>query len=195
MHKILFKKKASLSLSINFIVMLILSLIMLGLGVTFLYQIVTGTSGIKDSLDEDAKREIERILLNTNEVVAFPYYKADIQRGGRDVLGVGIRNNISDGATFELQITCKKAFKNNLDFDTICDTDVGADCNNDCGPDKIWTHVNDDDITIDYLNQQVIPIFITVEKDVIPGMYLYNLRVKGNRQQHGLERTFVVNVI
>jgi hypothetical protein len=183
-------KNAGLQLSVNFLVMFILGIIMFALGMAFLYQIVFGIDPIKKGLDERTKVEIRNILSNTNQLVVLPYYKIDIKRGKGNILGVGIRNNLtsSSEANFQLLINCEKAFKNNVNFEPIC-----VDCAiHSCNLNWVVYHESK---TIGRHKYDVIEVPIVVPKDVESGLYIFKLRATALGVSYGSERTFIVNVI
>jgi hypothetical protein len=183
MRNLVNNKKGSLQLSVNFLVMFILAIIMLALGMAFLYQIVNGLDPIKKGLDTKIEREIKTILLDTNQIVALPYYKIDVKRGKNALLGVGIKNNQTASSNFILETTCEKAFKNNINFDEISLISCGG-----------WVYPPEAK-NIEPLKFEIIEIPIVVPKNAEPGMYIFKLQAKNPSSNYGPRRTFIINVI
>ena len=97
-------KKGAIGLSINTLVIIIISIVILSGGVGLLYKFVGGSEEIKEQLDARTSAELERLLVNQGQRVALPLHKAVVPRGESHVFGLGIMN-IGEGEVFRVEIT------------------------------------------------------------------------------------------
>ncbi len=88
----LFKKKASLEISIQAIVIVVLAMTLLGLGLGFIRKQFTGLSNIQEEVSEQVKQKILDDLISGDKKVSFPRTEIVIDKGGSQILTVGIRN-------------------------------------------------------------------------------------------------------
>ena len=101
MKKII-KHKRGFELSINFIVMVILSLAMLGVGFYFAKNIFIQTYDIGQQLDDQTKSQIESKLRDPASLVAIGINQKSIKRGDHDIFGVGVANRNKEEGYFYL---------------------------------------------------------------------------------------------
>ncbi len=98
-------KKAAVELSMNFLVVIILSLVILAGGIALLYKFIGGV-GI-DTLvliDDQTRIETEQ-LLDDGSVVALPYIAKTLKRGEDFVFGLGVLNiREGDKLTFSVGV-------------------------------------------------------------------------------------------
>ena len=101
------KKKASLNLSINAIVVLILAITMLGLGLTFMRNIFGGaTKEFTKVSGEVEKQMIEQMKESTN-VVSLSRPKIAIKVGEKEQIFLGLKNDEQSEKAFKIEaITC-----------------------------------------------------------------------------------------
>jgi hypothetical protein len=94
------RKRGSLNLSINAIVVLILAITMLGLGLAFMRNIFGGaTEEFQKTSGEIEKQMIEQ-MEETNKVVSLSRPKVEIEIGERDQIFIGLKNDQQDGTEF-----------------------------------------------------------------------------------------------
>jgi len=97
------KKRAALELSINFIVIIIISLVVLGMGIYLVNRFVSEASDIKEELDIETEKQIMG-LLSSGDRVAFPINKKTIAKGHGEVFGLGIFNVLEGEKTFKVEL-------------------------------------------------------------------------------------------
>ena len=97
------KKRAAIELSVNFIVIIIISLVVLGMGVYLVNRFVSEASDIKEELDIETEKQIMD-LLSSGDRVAFPINKKTIAKGHGEVFGLGIFNILGEEKTFTVDL-------------------------------------------------------------------------------------------
>ena len=88
----LFNKKASLEISIQAIVIVVLAMTLLGLGLGFIRKQFSGITNLQEEVSEQVKQKILDDLISGDKKVSFPRTDIAIDKGGSQVLTVGIRN-------------------------------------------------------------------------------------------------------
>ncbi len=101
----LFNKKASLEMSIQAIVIVVLAMTLLGLGLGFIRGMFKGITGVQEQITEDVRAKIGRQLIDTQEKVAFPRSEITIKRGDSVVVDVGIRNKENAELVYRMSFT------------------------------------------------------------------------------------------
>jgi len=90
-------------LSINFIVILILALAVLGIGFNLSYRFLKKAETMKAQLDAQTEAQIESYLA-AGEIVTIPITKKMISDGGA-VFGLGVLNILGE-QTFSIEVEC-----------------------------------------------------------------------------------------
>jgi hypothetical protein len=161
------------------LVIIILSLVVFGIGVQITYKILYGANKMADDLDSQTIAEIEKILRNANTPVVIPYNKITIQRGGNDIIGIGLKNIHPEARYFKMDVTCLKGF--NTANEQICDETNEVSCEKICN--KWWMDTKRC-IPIDKKEKIVDSILINVPKrDVESGLYIFTLTVEAYKER------------
>lgn len=101
------KKRGSLNLSINAIVILILAITMLGLGLTFMREIFGGATEEFTKVSGTVEKQMIDQMRESNSVIELSRPVVDIKIGDQDQLFIGLRNDQQDTLNFEINsITC-----------------------------------------------------------------------------------------
>lgn len=166
-------RKRGFELSINFLIVVILSIALLFMGVIFFNKILKGATDIKESYDQRTEEELEALMLQ-GERVAIPFVKKETRKGGKVIFGLGIYNTKDDATSynFRVDIQCSTAF-------------VGTEPKNYCdsyfsGGDNIIYYTKDpntDDITIKNNERHKMPIAITFPTNAEVATYVFNVCV------------------
>jgi len=85
------KDKRGIELSVNMLVAIIISLVILGLGVSFLFKLMDKAEYIYEDLDERTNQELDR-LISMGQKVSLPYNKVNLYGGEVHIFGLGIKN-------------------------------------------------------------------------------------------------------
>jgi len=107
--------KKGIELSLNFLVVMILSIFIMVGGITFTYKFLIVVDERENEIDEQTKRQIESLLMD-GHMVAIPIDTIKIKRGGHDTFGLGIYNILKDGSKdFRIAVSFKQAYDRNGD--------------------------------------------------------------------------------
>ncbi|MEW5897087.1 MAG: hypothetical protein AB1668_05315 [Nanoarchaeota archaeon] len=183
------QKQAALSLSMEVLVVIIISIVILVGGISLLYKFIGGAEDIKGELDRKTQDELERLLVDQGMRVALPLHAADVQRGENHVFGLGILNTFNSRQGFIIQIALKKVVDETQ-------KDITSQVNS---ADVIkWALYNADPIFLDPVEHRKEPILINVPKDAIKGQFIFSALVRANIDgkdiAYGNPQTFIVNV-
>jgi hypothetical protein len=153
------KGKRALELSINFLVIIIFSLGILGLSVALFNKFFRGAQDIQENYDKQTEEEMEKLLL-AGKKVAIPFIRKEVQPGESAVFGLGILSVRSAATTYYITVDCAKAFDPSGGF---------LACN-------LWqTAVNNP--LLQNNEQAKIPIVIPTEHHTQRGTYIFNVAV------------------
>ena len=111
-------KKASLEISIQAIVIVVLAMTLLGLGLGFIRGMFKGITGVQEQITEDVRAKIGRQLIESEEKVAFPRSEITIKRGDSIVFDVGIRNKENAELKYKMKFNAVSVAPANLILDT-----------------------------------------------------------------------------
>ncbi len=167
-------RKGAIELSINMLVVIIISLVVLAGGITLLYKFLAGAEGFKADLDSQTEEQIERMLLQEGKIVALPTNKAILPRGEQKTFGLGVMN-IGKLETFTVFISPSSPgyFPQ-----------VGSPQDNP--PTNSWVLFDSSAFPLEQQEQHNVAILISVPKDAENGIYLFDVSVrKGDGQPYG----------
>lgn len=193
-------KSAAVELSVNMIVITVLSLIVLGIGFYLVTNIFTTANEYKQQLDEQTKDNIITSLRESGELISLPITKYTVQRKGVETIGVGIYNNAGASQTFYVKIECTEAIAK--DKTELCAKNNGVPCNIEatsfCSD---WITKGFDKETIKNKESTVEELFVIVPQDAPSGIFGYIVKVcTGNEcdatgaTQYGPSKKFYVTV-
>jgi organic radical activating enzyme len=114
------KNKKGIELSVNMLVAIIISLVILGLGVSFLFDLMDKANKLYVDLDTETEKELDR-LINMGQKVSLPFNKVSLNGGEEHIFGLGIKNIASiDGFKVNLELSKSIDEENNeIDVDTL----------------------------------------------------------------------------
>ncbi|MBI2572651.1 hypothetical protein HYV86_02215 [Candidatus Woesearchaeota archaeon] len=96
--------KGSIELSLNTLVVVIISVVILSGGVTLLYKFVTQAEDTKAQLDARTIQAIEDMVVDQGKQVALPFHTAKVERGQVHAFGVGVLNIYPEDTSFEISV-------------------------------------------------------------------------------------------
>ena len=170
--------KGAIGLSINTLVVIIISLVVLGGGITLLFQFITGAEEIKGNLDAKTDSELERLLIDQGKQVALPLHSASLYGGDSHVFGLGILNiDGTTGTSFMIEVEAK-SHPNTITADEIFSWLLF-----DAGPHKIAEAQHHKE-----------PILVTVPEEAPKGQYVFKATVKKGASVYPNPQTFTVTV-
>lgn len=98
------KKKGSLELSINTIVIVVLALTLLGLGLAFIRGQIQNISGTTGAVQEQIKQQILDDLRTGNKPLSFPTNEISLQSKDQTNLAIGVKNTGDSTLRFKIII-------------------------------------------------------------------------------------------
>ena len=101
------KKKASLNLSINAIVVLILAITMLGLGLTFMRNIFGGAAKEFTKVSGEVEKQMIEQMKESSKVVSLSRPKIEVKVGEQEQIFIGLKNDEQSDKEFQIEnINC-----------------------------------------------------------------------------------------
>lgn len=101
----LFNKKASLEISIQAIVIIVLAMTLLGLGLGFIRGLFKNIGSTTQDVTEQVKQRILDDLITGDRKVSFPKTEISVDKGGSEVLSIGIRNKGDSTLKYKMDFT------------------------------------------------------------------------------------------
>lgn len=148
--------KKGIQLSINFLVVMILSLVLFGSGMFIFSKIMSEGAKIQQDLDSQTLSQLDA-LMDDGSLIVFPRERITINRGDAGTLPLGILNELSEGS-FHIELSASGSNPSG-DFE-LSDIGVLADY------DGIET------------NEKIHAlIIISVPKNAAKGQYAFNVDV------------------
>lgn len=102
-----FSKKASLNLSIEAIVVVVIAFTVLGLGLGFVKSQIGDISKTSSSVQEQISQQILDDLRTGNKKLSFPATKLTLETGEESVQAIGVKNTDDAEVTLSLKFSVK----------------------------------------------------------------------------------------
>jgi len=96
--------KKAIELSVNFIVIIIISMVVFGMGLFFANKLFKEAENIKQSLDESSERQIIA-LLDSGQRLVMPIDNKVVEKGESYVFGLGVLNILGGTRVFEVTLS------------------------------------------------------------------------------------------
>ncbi|PIN74369.1 hypothetical protein COV20_00400 [Candidatus Woesearchaeota archaeon CG10_big_fil_rev_8_21_14_0_10_45_16] len=176
-------KKGAIGFSVNLLVTIIISLVILGAGITLLYQFIGGAEDIQTGLDERSEQELERLLTNQGQQVAISLHTTTIERGQSHVFGIGILN-IGEARDFTVTIEPPQQVIVNNQAQPLAE------------PDKTltWLLYDPGPFHLSQNENTKEAILIKPDTAAITGQYIFTVRVFAGEDQYGNVQKIYVTV-
>ena len=176
-------KKGAIELSINMLVVIILSLIILAGGIALLYKFLGNAQELKATLDARTEEEIQNLLLQEGKQVALPQNKAMIKRGEQKTFGLGVLNS---GAPETFMVFVNPSSPNYISLDGIEEENLAV---------SSWVLYDNSPIQLDEQGSYSVAILVVVPADAVSGTYLFDVVVqRSNGQRYGPIQKIQVDV-
>jgi len=149
-------KKAAVELSINFIVILIISIVIFSSGIALTLKFFKSVNEFKTSLDTKTDQAIEDSLRSSS--VTVPFSNKNANRDEYRVYWLGVKNILKQDARFNFTVINLKAPIGTSEF----------------------LPVTYESSVFDLSDNQIhkVPIIVAVPKDANPGTYSYSVKVQ-----------------
>jgi|SRR3989338_5868985 len=164
------QKRGAVELGINTLVVIIISIVILGGGITLLYKFIGGAEDIKRQLDARTEDEITRLLVDQGKQIALPRHIAEIPRGEAHTFGLGILNIYKDANQFTIKVTLDKALNEQ-------GQDLALTARAQHQISESWLLYNQEPINIAEGEHRSEGIFVEVPQEAAKGTYIFNVQV------------------
>lgn len=168
--------KKGIELSINFLVIIIISLVMLSLGIYLIRQFFVTTEEMRITIDTQTEAQIST-LLEHGELVALPINKKTIPSAKQAIFGLGILN-IGESAEFKVEIEFKEGYTKTGDLIP------GVNGTEWLFYSTELFHLAPNERKSDF------PILVRVPATP-KGTYIFNINVTANDKQYGIHKMYV----
>ena len=159
------KNKRGIELAVNFFVIMIISLVILGMGIYLVSLFFKTTEELKTNLDEQTSKEIQKILFEGKRV-AIPLSNTELKRGKGHTFGLGILNILGETKNFKVHIGDGPIIKSD-------NTQINEDQNG-------YTpleHIQDNIKEIQNNEQEITGVPVRVPRSAQLGTYVLNVYV------------------
>ncbi len=165
-------KKGAIELSVNMLVVIIISVVILAGGIALLYQLLGQAEVLERDLDSRTKEELQRLLLQEGKQVALPWNKVMIKRGEQNSFGLGILNS---GILESFTVLINPALFIPPEGEPQEDP-----------PTASWVLYDNEPFPLKEQESKQIRILVSVPEDAASGTYLFDVKVqKSNGQRYG----------
>lgn len=178
-------KKASLNLSIQAIVIVVIAFVVLGLGLTFVRGVFDDIGGQSEDIFESVADQINDQIAKSSEPLYFPKQKLNLEAGDEEVTGVGVKN--TGDVPLQLQVIFE--VRVGSEFIPFVSGEVGT---YGAGDDEFTAGIFWDDSLQRYGPGQGTAIPITLTAPSKFGNYLYKIRVLKEDGNDFASKTFFV---
>jgi hypothetical protein len=173
--------KRAIELSINFLVVVIISMVILSTGILLIKRYFGVAEEIKTQLDEQTIAHIEE-LLDQGDIVAMPLKRKTIESGNSDIFGLGVININEANTFFNVNIALSKLVKE--DKTTLNPADLNYN------PED-WL-LYEKSFNLEFKENKKIAIRLAVPDGVYQGTYIYDVEVLANNNRYGFTKMYVV---
>lgn len=132
------ERKASLQLSINAIVVLILAITLLGLGLAFITERFGGTMEKLQEIDQETEQQIIDEMKNSGQLVTLNQREFEVESGKPIEFYMGIRNTESNDVTYYIQFMCDQKLSTGSCQNVAADFSQADEFYNNGGGDGQW---------------------------------------------------------
>ena len=163
-------RRASIELSIQAIVIVVLALTLLGLGLVFVKNIFMETESISASTFDKVSDQLQKNLIDSDEKLVFSQSKISMEQGSSELLGWGLRNDNNAKIQYWAEFTPLKC-------PSVCPSK--EDINNKWFTFKYSPAGNDPALLYDIAaaDDSIKRVDLTVPRAAEPGLYLIDLSI------------------
>lgn len=174
-------------MSVETLVVIIISLVVLAGGMTLLYKFIGGAEDTKALLDQKTDDELERLLADQGKQVALPRNIATIERGNSHVFGIGILNvdSAGTGDSFTIDVNPNQAVDESGNIMDINSDEIKSN----------WLLWNNGAIPIAEGDHSKESILVKISDEALKGEYIFDVLVyDAQGEQYGNKQKIVVKV-
>lgn len=174
-------KKAAIELSVNFIVVIILSLVIVSSGIYVISKFFTESEKLQGTIQDATESEIESLLAPGQQVAIIKNRKS-ISGGNNDYFNLIVLNIRGEKTDFNVDITFNKAYDSSNNEISILADDA-----------EKWLHYISD-FSLDNNKAKKLSIFVAVDKSAKKGEYIFDVDVKQTGESYGSKNKLYVIV-
>ena len=97
-----------MELSVNMLVVIIIAILVLGMGMTIMYQVFEQSGKLTNRLSAQQEQALKQLVISGEKVAVYPIVQD--AEGRQGVFGVGIKNVVGSEETFNIIVTCDNYF-------------------------------------------------------------------------------------
>ena len=172
--------KKAIELSLNFIVILIISLVIFTFGVRFISTLSSTATELQDLTERDLDEKIGNLICEGSERVCIGIDRRTINRKEFDVFGLKIIN-ILEPKDFEIEVSRPSPSGY---------TKTKQEITND----KLIWNPKSRDIYIGKNEEKTIGIGVEVPADAVSGTYIFNVEIKADGKPYSNVQKLYVDV-
>lgn len=172
-------KKASLELSVNFLVILIISIVVFGFGIYFLTKMGESATKMGEQINRETDLQIQALLDSGEQIIIYPE-QLELKRGRVGVIGVGILNTLRESERqFKIEIMPAAYINTEQEYhDCLLGDPPGYTIDWSCpSPSDTWTYEEFPMVIIKRNENKKISIPITVPGRASSGTYIFDVYV------------------
>ena len=159
-------KNAAVELSVNFLVVIIITIVIFGFGIKFVYDLYSKADSLQGMTESEVDEKIGNLACDTSDIVCISADKKIIKKGSHDFFGVKIVNILD---TPEFVVTVTKAdppgFKKDKSPILLAD-------------DHLILNWKTRALSIPKNEERTIGVGVQVPKDAVTGTYIFNIRIE-----------------
>ena len=167
-------KKGALELQMNFIILIILSLIILVFSTILLKNVLSSTSKMSSQVNKNLQQKIEKIMIENKKDVAIPFNFAHISKPGVVSFPIGIKNNLNNCNKFFIHV-----YANDPVGYTLQKRQITSKYKLIIAP-----ILHNESVSVLKNDMKVKPIIVTLKKGP-KGVYIINVNVTCNNRLYG----------
>lgn len=166
--------KRGIELSVNMLVVIIISLVLLAGGIVLLNKFIGGAEELQMMLDERTEEQLQSLLIDEGQLVALSRQTITFKEEGQGIIGVGVLN-IGNPVDLHLQVTPRP-----IDGRQI--------------PPTITRLYNNQPFTLQQQETHTEPILIKVSGSVPKGTYGFDVQVMNGATEYRPKKPIYVIV-
>lgn len=178
--------RGAIELSVNMLVIIIISIVILGGGIALLYKFIDFGQQAKMDLDSRTEAELQRLLLQEGKQVALPLNKVELKRGDEKVFGLGVLNTLTPtaGATEVFSVMINPSAYLPPQGESQENPEVLS-----------WLLYDPEAFSLKEQESKQIPISVSVPVDAVTGIYIFDVKVqKSDGQRYGAIQKIQIEV-
>jgi uncharacterized protein (UPF0333 family) len=174
-------RKGAIELSVNFIIVIILSIVVLVSGLTLFFRMMSDVQTTVGTLDIQTKANIKNMMLSNNYRTAVYPTDEEIPNNDAQLFGVGITNIYDEKTNFTIMLSSVKYYAR---------TAVGELKN---PVSNYYNITSGGKVEVAPHDQVVKEILLKMPKGSLKGQYVYTISVVNGTNSYGTLQVYIIN--